>query len=82
MGPVYVVELLPDGELLPEIDVVGVIEQLVKLKFAGQMRTFDLAVEVGARRLDVHVRDTEVLHMPVESDPELVAVEFLAGVKY
>jgi len=59
MGTVHVVELLPDDELLPEIDVVGVVEHLVELQFVCQMRLFDLAVEVGARRLDVHVPDTE-----------------------
>ncbi|KUK47709.1 MAG: hypothetical protein XD74_1686 [Actinobacteria bacterium 66_15] len=39
MRSVHVVELLPDDELLPEIDVVGVVEQLVELEqVAGDLR--------------------------------------------
>lgn len=74
MRPVHVVQLIPDDELLPEIDVVGVVEQRVGLKRVARMQAFDLAVEVGARRRDVHVPDTEVLHVPVEPGRELVAV--------
>ena len=70
----HVIELLPDRELRPEIDVVGVVEQLIELELVGQMRPLDLAVEVRARRLDVNVPDSEVLHVPVELGLKLVAV--------
>lgn len=74
MWAVDVVELLPYGQLLLEIDVVGVVEQLVELELVRQVGSLDLAVEVWTRRLDVDVPDTQVLHVPVESRLELVAI--------
>lgn len=44
---VDVVELLPHGQLLPEVDIVGVVEQLVELKFVGQVRALDLPLRFG-----------------------------------
>ena len=51
VGPLQVVELLPDGQLGAQVDVAGVVEQLVELELVGEVRALDLAVEAGARRL-------------------------------
>ena len=66
MWSVDVVELLPSGELLGEIDVIGVLEELVELELVGEMRALHLAVQVRAPRLDVDVPHAEVLDVPVE----------------
>lgn len=42
-----IVEALPVGKLLFEIDVILVGEELVELLFVGAMRTLDLAVQLG-----------------------------------
>jgi len=74
VGSVDVVELLPHGELLGQVDVVGVLEELVELELVGEVRALDLPVQVGARRLDVDVSDALVLDVPVELRLELVSV--------
>lgn len=44
VGAMEVVESLPLGQLLGEIDVVGVGQQLVELAIIGAVRPLDLAV--------------------------------------
>jgi hypothetical protein len=39
----HVAELLPDGGLLPEVHVVGVVEKLRELELVGQVRSLDLS---------------------------------------
>lgn len=46
MGTVDVVELLPGGQFLGQVDVVGVLEELVELELVGEVRALDLAVQV------------------------------------
>lgn len=38
MRPLQVVELLPDGQLGAQVDVAGVVEQLVELELVGEVR--------------------------------------------
>ena len=40
--PVVVVEFLPGGQLLLEIDVIAISEELVELVLVGAMRPLDL----------------------------------------
>jgi len=69
-----VVEVLPFLELLAEIDVVRVAQELVELHRIRPVRAFHLAIEARRKRLDVHVLDAEIFHMPVEAGLELVPV--------
>jgi hypothetical protein len=56
MGPIVVVEVLPLGEAVLQVDVPFVAGQLVELLLVGPMRALDLAIELGSvraeRRLD------------------------------
>ena len=47
MGPVNVVVLLPYRELPSEVDVVGVLEELVELELVGEMRAPTLPLRLG-----------------------------------
>ena len=66
MGPIEVVELLPGGQFLVEINVVSVSQKLVELLLVGPVRPLDLAIELWRPRLDVHMPDALVLDMPME----------------
>lgn len=44
MGSVEVVELLPSSQFLIEIDIIGVLQQLVELLLIGAMRSLNLAI--------------------------------------
>lgn len=68
-----VIELFPIGELSFQVDVIGVVEELVELLLIGPMRPFDLSVELRGSRLDVGVPDAAVLDVPMELGLELVA---------
>ncbi|GEM_PF-4292355 len=48
MRPREVIEALPFGQLGPQIDVIGVGEQLIELLFIGTMRTLDFAIEIAS----------------------------------
>jgi len=74
MRPLQVVELLPDRQLGTQVDVARVVEQLVELELIGEVRSFDLAVQVRTRRLDVDVVHAEVFSVPVELGLPLVPV--------
>jgi hypothetical protein len=45
---------------------------MVELLLIGAMRAFDLAVELQGPRLDVHVADALIGHVPLEEGLELV----------
>lgn len=62
-----VVEGLPLGQPLREIDVVGVAEELVELLLIRPVRPLDLAVELRRPRLDVDVPDALIAQVPVNS---------------
>ena len=55
MWSVEIVEALPDGQLLLEIDIVFVREELIELVFVGSVGSLDLAIELRRARLDVDV---------------------------
>src|SRR5262245_31535252 len=74
MGSGKVVEALPLGEFLLQIDVAFVGEQLVELLFVGSVRSLDLSVELWRTWLDVGVANAFVLDMPVEPGLEFVSV--------
>ena len=80
MGPVHVVELLPDGGLRAQVDVARVVGQLVELELVGEVGALDLAVQVRAPRPDVDVAHAELLDVPVDLRLKLVPVEFLSPV--
>jgi len=46
VGSGEIIEALPVGELLLEIDIILVGEELVELLFVRAMRTLDLAIEL------------------------------------
>ena len=70
---VEVVEALPDGQLLLEIDIVFVGEELVELVFVCSVGPLNLPVELRRSCLDVDVLHAQVSHVPVEERLELVA---------
>jgi hypothetical protein len=72
VGTVVIVETLPLGEFLSEIDIAPVGEQLVERPLVGPVRSFQLAVELGCSRFDVNVPDSRVAYVPVEFRLELV----------
>ena len=74
MRPGEVIEALPLGKFLFQIDVAFVGEQLVELLFVGSMRSLDLSVELRRAWLDVGVANALVLDMPVEPGLEFVSV--------
>ncbi len=53
MGPVEVVEVFPDLELLAEVYVVSVVQQLIELLLVRSMRPFDLTVQLGGEQCDI-----------------------------
>ena len=60
-----------------KVDVVGnpvAIQELIELLVIDAMRSFDLAVEMGCPRPDVHVADVARLEVPVEMRLKLRAV--------
>jgi hypothetical protein len=71
--PCEVVELFPIGELAIQVDVIGVVEELIELLLVGPVRAFDLAVELRGSGLDIGVPDTAVLDVPMELGLELMA---------
>ena len=73
MWSVEVVEALPDGQLLLEIDIVFVGEELIELVFVGSVGSLDFPVELRRSCLDVDVFHAQVSHMPMEERLELVA---------
>ena len=64
--PVEVIEVLPNGQLLIEIDIVSVSQQLVKLVLIGPMRSLNFTIQLWRAGLDVNVTKTFVFDMPVE----------------
>jgi hypothetical protein len=66
VGPVEVVEVLPDLELLVEIYVVLVVQQLVELLLVRSMRPLHFSVQLGRPGLDVYVPNAGIFDMPVE----------------
>ena len=73
MWAVVVVELLPFGQLLVEIDIAGVRQQLVELLLVGPMRPLHLAVELRRPGLDVDVADALIGEVPMKLGLELMA---------
>ena len=67
-----VVEVLPFGQALPKIHVVGVAEELVELLLIRAVRALDLAVELRGAGLDVDVSDALIGEVPVEQCLELM----------
>ena len=61
-----VVEGLPFGESLRQIDVVGVAQELVEFLLIRSVRAFDLPVELWRARLDVDVSDALIGQMLME----------------
>lgn len=47
MGPVDVVELLPDAKLLLQIDIVRVFQELIELELIGEMGTSTFPFRLG-----------------------------------
>ena len=82
MRPVEVVEVLPLPETLGEqarlVDH-DAIEKPVELVGVDAVRAFELSVEAGRRRPDVHVADPPVEHVVVEAGLELSAIVGLDG---
>ena len=66
MGAVVVIEVLPLGQPLFEINVALVAEELVELLLIRAVRSFDLAVELWGSRLDVDVSNALIHQVPVE----------------
>ena len=73
MRSIVIVEAFPGSQLLPEIDVVAIGEQLIKLLLVGSMRPLDLAVELRSTWFDVYMLHAQVCDMPMEERLELVA---------
>ena len=69
---VVVVELLPGGQLLFEIDVITISDEWVELSLVGAMSPLDLPIQLWRSRLDVDVFHARVGDMPVEECLELV----------
>jgi hypothetical protein len=63
---VDIVELLPCGQFLVEINVIGVGQQLVEFLLVGPVRSLDLPVQLRGPGLDVHMPDALVLDVPVK----------------
>jgi hypothetical protein len=78
MRPVVIVIVLPFPQLLIEqVNVVGdavLVQELVELLVVNTMRALDLAIQVRASRLDVHVPNIQTLQVPVELRLKLSAV--------
>ena len=66
MWAVVVVEVLPFGQLLIEIDVTRVRQQLIEFLLAGPMRPLYLSVELWRPGLDVDVPDAVVGQVPMK----------------
>ena len=72
-----VVEVLPLLELVVEATCIfnhDTLEQAVELFLINAVRAFDFAIETRCLGLDIDVRDTQVLDMPVELGTELRTV--------
>jgi hypothetical protein len=63
---VEIVEVLPDGQLFLEINVVAIHKQLVELVFVGSVGPLNLAVQLRHARFDVDVLHAQVSHVSVE----------------
>ena len=74
MGSSEVVEAFPLGQFLVPIDIIDIVEQLIKLLLIGPMGAFLLAAELWRARLDVDVADAFVFDMPVKLGLELLPV--------
>src|SRR6516225_4150879 len=67
-----VIEGLPFGESLRQIDAVGVTQELVEFLLIRSVRAFDLPVELRRPRLNVDVSDALIGQMPMEQRLELM----------
>jgi len=70
---IEIVEALPDGQLLLEIDVIAVREQRVELVLVGSLGPLHFPVQLRCARFYVDVFHAQVGHGPVEQSLELVA---------
>ena len=73
MGSVVVVEILPFGQLLVQIHVVGVCEQLIELFLVRAVGSLDLPIELWRAWFDIHMSDPLVFNVPVEVRLKLVS---------
>jgi hypothetical protein len=69
-----VVEALPFFQLLVEINIVGVIQQLIKLDLLRPMRPLHLSVQSRRPHTNESVIDAEDFHVPVKFGLELMSV--------
>jgi hypothetical protein len=80
MGTVEIIEGLPLGQLLGEIDVVGIGQQLIELAIIGAVGPLDLAVQPRSPWFDVRVTNAAILDVPVKLGLELMTVVGADGV--
>lgn len=73
MRSVEIVEVFPLRQLPLQIDVVRVTEELVELFAIGAMGPFHLAVQLRRARLDIHMPNPLVLHVPMKQGLELMS---------
>ena len=73
MGPTEVVEVLPLGQPLLQIDIALVAQELIELLLIRAMGTLDFPVQLWGAGLDVDVLDTLVREVPMKQRLELMA---------
>ena len=74
MGPVKVIKVLPLLYLFVQVNIVRIIQQLIKLFFICKVGSLNFSIELWPSRLYVTVFYAKVFYMPVELGLELVAI--------
>ena len=73
MRPIEVVEALPLGQPLLQIDIALVAQELIKLLLIRAMGALDFPVQLWGAGLDVDVLDAVVREVPMKQRLELMA---------
>ena len=66
MGPTEIVEALPLGQPLLQIDIALVAQELIELLLIRAMGALDLPVQLWGTGLDVDVLDALVREVPMK----------------
>jgi hypothetical protein len=80
MRPAEVVEVLPCGQFLVQINVIRIGWELLEFLLVRPMRSLRLAVELRRSGLDIDVPDSHILDVPMELGLPLMSAVSANGV--
>jgi hypothetical protein len=73
MPPVEAVKILPGGKCLAQTNIMRIRRQLIELLLICAIRSLHFTIQLRGSRLDIHVSDSPILHIPMEMNLPLIS---------